>query len=223
MSKLKYIPTPHYLFLLAFARFLPYSLPLLPAFLVFSPFILLEKKHFPFKSNLGSFIYYVCKIFRKTNYQGARNVSFLQNFANVMNEWTSNYLIQMIETKTNFCTLSVNQTDAASLIDLTKVHSGWECIIRREGILSQNVLVKLFGKIVYRGWLAWLIYKWVLWIVFEKPGIFSEKLKTLTSSNYHRVEYFFCWNFSHVCNLPVPSKWCSGFFILFGFWVISKT
>ena len=27
-------------------------------------------------------------------------------------------------------------------------------------------------------------------IVFEKPGILSEKLKTLTSSNYHRVQYF---------------------------------
>ena len=26
--------------------------------------------------------------------------------------------------------------------------------------------------------------------VFEKPGILSEKLKTLSSSNYHRVEYF---------------------------------
>ena len=25
-------------------------------------------------------------------------------------------------------------------------------------------------------------------IVFEKPGILSEKLKTLTSSNYHRVQ-----------------------------------
>ena len=28
-------------------------------------------------------------------------------------------------------------------------------------------------------------------IVFEKPGFLSEKLKTLTSSNYHRVQYFF--------------------------------
>ena len=28
-------------------------------------------------------------------------------------------------------------------------------------------------------------------IVFEKPGTLSEKLKTLTSSNYHRVKYFF--------------------------------
>ena len=28
-------------------------------------------------------------------------------------------------------------------------------------------------------------------IVFEKPGMFSEKLKTLTDSNYHRLEYFF--------------------------------
>ena len=27
-------------------------------------------------------------------------------------------------------------------------------------------------------------------IVFEKPGFLSEKLKTLTSSNYYRVQYF---------------------------------
>ena len=27
-------------------------------------------------------------------------------------------------------------------------------------------------------------------IVSDKPGILSEKLKTLTSCNYHRVEYF---------------------------------
>ena len=129
MSKLNYIPIPRSLFFLLLRVFLPYSLPLLPAFLVFSPF--------PSKSNLGSFIYYVCKIFRKTKYQGVRNVSFLQNFANVINEWTSNYLIQMIETRTNFCTLSVNQTDAAFLIDLTKVHS-----------LAENVLFE--EKVYYR-------------------------------------------------------------------------
>ena len=34
-------------------------------------------------------------------------------------------------------------------------------------------------------------------IVFEKSGILSKKLKTLTSSNYHRVNTF-CWNFAHV-------------------------
>ena len=28
-------------------------------------------------------------------------------------------------------------------------------------------------------------------IVFEKPGILSENLKTLTSSNYPTVQYFF--------------------------------
>ena len=27
-------------------------------------------------------------------------------------------------------------------------------------------------------------------IVFEKPGILSENLKTLTSSNYHTAQYF---------------------------------
>ena len=33
-------------------------------------------------------------------------------------------------------------------------------------------------------------------IVFEKPGISSENLKTMTSSNYPTVQYFFCvWDF----------------------------
>ena len=27
-------------------------------------------------------------------------------------------------------------------------------------------------------------------LVFEKPGILSEQLKTLTSSKYHRIQYF---------------------------------
>ena len=38
-------------------------------------------------------------------------------------------------------------------------------------------------------------------IVFEKPGILSEKLKTLPSSNQYRVEYFllrFCTHFLHI-------------------------
>ena len=50
-------------------------------------------------------------------------------------------------------------------------------------------------------------------VVFEKPGILSENLKTLTSSNYPTVQYFFAetlrtfstyqclqkgvWDFSH--------------------------
>ena len=38
-------------------------------------------------------------------------------------------------------------------------------------------------------------------IAFEKPGILSKQLKTLMSSNYHRVEYFwlkFFTRFSHI-------------------------
>ena len=58
--------------------------------------------------------------------------------------------------------------------------------------------------------------------VFEKPGILSKKLKTLTSSNYPRV-YIFCWNFAHVSYLPMSTKGCSGFnFILFRTWVICQ-
>ena len=47
-------------------------------------------------------------------------------------------------------------------------------------------------------------------IVVEKPGILSEKLKTLTSPT--TVEYNnFCWNFVHVSSLPMSTKGCSGF------------
>ena len=38
-------------------------------------------------------------------------------------------------------------------------------------------------------------------VVSEKPGIWSEKLKTLISSNQYRVEYFllrFCTHFLHI-------------------------
>ena len=59
-------------------------------------------------------------------------------------------------------------------------------------------------------------------IVFEKPGILSENLKTLTSSKYHTVQYFLL-NFAHVFYLPLSTKGYVGFFfILFRFWVICK-
>ena len=60
--------------------------------------------------------------------------------------------------------------------------------------------------------------------VFEKPGILSENLKTLTSSNYPTVQYF-CWNFAHVLYLPMSTEGCVGFsffIILFRSWVICK-
>ena len=47
-------------------------------------------------------------------------------------------------------------------------------------------------------------------IVFEKLGILSENLKTLTSSNYPTVQYF------------LLKKVCGIFFILFRSWVICK-
>ena len=50
--------------------------------------------------------------------------------------------------------------------------------------------------------------------VFEKPGILSENLKTLTSSNYPTVQYF-CWNFAHVFYLPLSKKGCVGFFLFY--------
>ena len=59
-------------------------------------------------------------------------------------------------------------------------------------------------------------------IVFEKPGILPENLKTLTSSNYPTVQTSnFCSNFAHFSYLPMSAKACAGFF-LFRFWVIYK-
>ena len=57
-------------------------------------------------------------------------------------------------------------------------------------------------------------------IAFEKPGILSYKLKFLTSSNYHRVQYFFlklrtCFLLTNVCK-----RMFGRFFILFRSWVI---
>ena len=42
-------------------------------------------------------------------------------------------------------------------------------------------------------------------IVFKKPGILSENFKTLTSSNYSIVQYFF-GETSHVSYLPMSTK-----------------
>ena len=50
-------------------------------------------------------------------------------------------------------------------------------------------------------------------IIFKKPGILSENLKTLTSSNYPTVQY--CSNFAHVFYLPFSKKGCVVFFISF--------
>ena len=49
-------------------------------------------------------------------------------------------------------------------------------------------------------------------IVFEKPCILSENLKTLTSSNYPVVQYF-CRNFAHHFYLPLSTEGCMGFFL----------
>ena len=54
-------------------------------------------------------------------------------------------------------------------------------------------------------------------IVFEKPSISSESLKTLTSPTP-------CWNFAHISYLPMSTKECEGLFlILFRSWVICKS
>ena len=49
-------------------------------------------------------------------------------------------------------------------------------------------------------------------IVFKKPGILSEHLKTLTSSNTLQFNIF-CWNFAHVSYLPMSTKAYVRFFL----------
>ena len=51
-------------------------------------------------------------------------------------------------------------------------------------------------------------------IVFEKPGILSENLKTLTSSNYPTVQYFFL-KLRTLFYLPLSKKECVGFFLFY--------
>ena len=49
-------------------------------------------------------------------------------------------------------------------------------------------------------------------ITFEKPSYLSQKLKTLTSSNYNEFNIF-CWHFAHVSYLPLSYKSLFGIFL----------
>ena len=48
-------------------------------------------------------------------------------------------------------------------------------------------------------------------IVFKRPGVLSEKLKTLTSANYHRLPYFFV----EILHTFMSKRVCSGFFLFY--------
>ena len=52
-------------------------------------------------------------------------------------------------------------------------------------------------------------------IIFEKPGILSENLKTLTRSNYPRVQYFFAETLHTFLNYQCLQKAVWNSFILF--------
>ena len=52
-------------------------------------------------------------------------------------------------------------------------------------------------------------------IVFEKPGILSENLKTLTSFNYPTVQYFLLKLRTRLLLTNVCKRVCGSFFILF--------
>ena len=59
-------------------------------------------------------------------------------------------------------------------------------------------------------------------IVFEKPGILSENLKTLTSSNYPAVQYFLLKLRTCFLLTNVYKRVCGIFLILFRTWVICQ-
>ena len=59
-------------------------------------------------------------------------------------------------------------------------------------------------------------------IVFEKPGILSENLKTLTSSNYPKVQYFLLKLHTRFLLANVCKRVCRTFFVLFRSSVVSK-
>ena len=56
-------------------------------------------------------------------------------------------------------------------------------------------------------------------VVFEKPGILSEDLITLTSSNYPTVQYFLPKLRTRLLLINVYKKLCGISFILFKSWV----
>ena len=58
-------------------------------------------------------------------------------------------------------------------------------------------------------------------ITFEKPGILPEKLKTLTSSNYHGVDYLFT-SILHTSPTHCLQNGACDLFYFFGSWVIIK-
>ena len=59
-------------------------------------------------------------------------------------------------------------------------------------------------------------------IVFEKPGILSGNLKTLTSFNYPTIQYFLLKLRTWFLLPNVYNRVCGVFFISFRSWVIGK-
>ena len=59
-------------------------------------------------------------------------------------------------------------------------------------------------------------------MISEKPGYVSEKLKTLASSNYHRVQYFLLKFYTRFLISNVCKRVFGIFFISFRSWVINE-
>ena len=49
-------------------------------------------------------------------------------------------------------------------------------------------------------------------IIFEKYGYLTGKLKILTAPSKYLEGNIFCWNFAHLSYLPVSTKGCWGYF-----------
>ena len=58
-------------------------------------------------------------------------------------------------------------------------------------------------------------------IVFGKPGTLSEEFKIWRAPTAIDFNNFYC-NFTHIFYLPISTRGCSGFFILFRTWVICQ-
>ena len=59
-------------------------------------------------------------------------------------------------------------------------------------------------------------------IILKKPGFLFEKLKTLTSSNYHRIQFFLLKFCTHFLLNNVYKSMFGICFIMFRSWVINK-
>ena len=86
----------------------------------------------------------------------------------------------------------------------------WACIVNlklafRDWFFLYNLIILI------RLCKIWYLHLYKSLLFTRNQVICLKKLKTVTSSNYHKFTIF-CWNLAHVSYLPMSTKWCSGFF-----------